>query len=53
MGGLAQCRSDKVEKYLSRENEMGNHTPNENEFTALQTHFRANDHFLEFSRLLK
>lgn len=55
---LAQCRSDEMEKYLLRENEMrylGNHTSNEKKkkIKALQTHFLASHHFLEFSHLLK
>ena len=47
--------SDGTEKYLLRKNEMGylgNHTINDNKFTALQTHFLASHRFLEFSHLL-
>lgn len=45
-----------MENYLLHEDDMGflgNHATNEKKFTALQTHFLASHHFLEFSHLLK
>lgn len=55
-GRLAQCRSDEMEKYLLHENERDIceiiHLGEKKKFTALQTHFLASHHFLEFSHLL-
>lgn len=52
-GKLAQCRRDEMEKYLLHENERDHPLRKKKKFTALQTHFLASHHFLEFSHLLK